>query len=946
MPGEGHALFDASALPSVDSIPDVSIVVIVFNDAERLPAAVASVLDQTLRNLEVIIVDDCSTDDTPAVAASLAAVDHRVRSIRLPRNSGGCSVPRNAGMEVARAPWITFLDSDDVLERHACKNMLLAGERAGAEVVAGLTKRFDVKRKRYHNWYHRLYRAPMVIGSVPDDDPERLFDTLSVAKLYRRTFLDEHGLRFTEGLIYEDQLFTAQVYSVVRSLAVIPEHVYTWNYAERATTKSITNRRHELDNLSGRLRVNRLIDEYFASHGAARLLEVKHRKFLAHDLSLYLADIVELDDQQAEAMRGLILPYLESVPAEAYDDISPIKRAALYLFRVGDFAGTRSAMRLADRGELTTDARRIGERVRWTDRHADDPAAEHWLDVTDAGITPRSPHMLDLVHDIVEVGAQGGTFVLQGTTHNPLGVIDREPVIDIIARRRGSGDSVALRAEILSWSANEPTEWRLEADLTEALPTRPKQGHRWAPLRFDLSIALTVPGRATSRQRLRLRRPLSRPRPRVAITAPLHTGIATLMAYRTSAGELSLVGREPRPGEWSSARRRAAEFVDSPIGRSARHLSDTVVSPLRSRLWAALPRQDLVVFESHMGLQYSDSPKYVYQALRAARTDLEIVWSCARHPDAFPDDAEVVWRGSDRYRSALRSARFWCDNQGFPREYDKPKRTIYLQTWHGVPLKHMGMDEERIRASPQEVERLRTLVGRWDYLCSPNDYFKDTLVRSFEYQGALIGPGTPRNDTLVQNKTVAPDSGTRRVIGFDGQRTVVLYAPTFRQHLRSRSRAAQLPFVLDEMAEQFRDHTELALRSHYLNRFSVAPPHRDWVSDMSDVHDVNDVLLASDVLVTDFSSVMFDFALLGRPIVFFAPDYDEYTRVERGTYFDLAEEAPGPLVRTQDELFDALQTVTAWFPTYQEHYERFVRRYCGAEDGQAARRAVETVFLR
>src|SRR5690606_30667888 len=118
--------------------PDVSVVVIAYNDAARLPHAVASSLAQSLRSVETVIVDDASTDGTGETADRLArAHPGRVRAVHLPSNSGGCGRPRNAGVEASAGRYVMFLDSDDLLDRHACLNLLAAAEDTGADIVSG-----------------------------------------------------------------------------------------------------------------------------------------------------------------------------------------------------------------------------------------------------------------------------------------------------------------------------------------------------------------------------------------------------------------------------------------------------------------------------------------------------------------------------------------------------------------------------------------------------------------------------------------------------------------------------------------------------------------------------------------------------------------------------------------------------------------------------------------
>src|SRR3954471_14472254 len=183
-------------------MPDVTVVVIGYNDVTNIATAVESVLRQTLHNLEVVIVDDASTDGTADVANRLAAENPRVRTVHLPENSGGCSRPRNVGIEHARAPYVMFLDSDDVYERHACKNLLLEAERTGADVVAGEVLRLLLDRGREKLWVPQLFTRRATYAGLRDR-PELFFDPLSTNKIYRRAFLDEHGIRFPEGVVYE-----------------------------------------------------------------------------------------------------------------------------------------------------------------------------------------------------------------------------------------------------------------------------------------------------------------------------------------------------------------------------------------------------------------------------------------------------------------------------------------------------------------------------------------------------------------------------------------------------------------------------------------------------------------------------------------------------------------------------------------------------------------------
>ncbi|NUR93565.1 MAG: glycosyltransferase family 2 protein, partial [Nonomuraea sp.] len=157
-------------------MPDCTVVVISYNDAARLPRAVRSVLRQSLRDLEVIIADDASTDATPEVAARLVASDPRVRYLRRESNSGGCGAPRNDGIDAASAPYVMFLDSDDELPKHACKSLLAEIERTGADFVSGQISRLFESTGRLHPYYPTLFARRRVIEGIREE-PEMFLDS-------------------------------------------------------------------------------------------------------------------------------------------------------------------------------------------------------------------------------------------------------------------------------------------------------------------------------------------------------------------------------------------------------------------------------------------------------------------------------------------------------------------------------------------------------------------------------------------------------------------------------------------------------------------------------------------------------------------------------------------------------------------------------------------------
>jgi glycosyltransferase involved in cell wall biosynthesis len=298
----------------------VSVVVIGYNDATHLPAAVASALAQGDAVREVIVVDDASTDDTPDVAAKLAAEESRVRVIRRATNSGGCGTPRNDGTDAAQAPWLMFLDSDDVLPPGAVDALLTAALRDNADVAAGLCVRVELPEGRRRPWQPELYTTPGVHDGITDR-PRTLWDTLSVNKLYRRDLLAGKHIRFPDGSAhYEDFVFTARLYAASPRITIITDTVYLWQVRHHAAALSISLRRDRITNWQDRLDAHRQVMDTLRGAGDRRLLVASQVKFLDHDLAMYLRDLPTRDPHYRQEWWRLSREHLAAFEPEVYDD--------------------------------------------------------------------------------------------------------------------------------------------------------------------------------------------------------------------------------------------------------------------------------------------------------------------------------------------------------------------------------------------------------------------------------------------------------------------------------------------------------------------------------------------------------------------------------------------------------------------------------------------------
>ncbi|MFE2644674.1 glycosyltransferase family 2 protein [Streptomyces nigra] len=275
--------------------PQVAVVVIGYDDAAHVTTAVRSALAQGPVVREVVAVDDCSTDDSPARLAALAAAEPRLEVVRRRVNSGGCGSPRNTGLDRVTAPYVMFLDSDDVLPPGAADALLAAATSADAQVAGGLCVRRELPEGREVPWEPSLYAAHAVFER-PAQRPRLVHDTLCVNKLYRTDFLRAHGIRFPEGRFpYEDFVFTARVLAARPRVAVVPDRVYVWHVRRAAGRLSISLDRADVSNWRARTEASRLAHEVLLGSGQKELARAARAKFLDHELRMYARELVLRD---------------------------------------------------------------------------------------------------------------------------------------------------------------------------------------------------------------------------------------------------------------------------------------------------------------------------------------------------------------------------------------------------------------------------------------------------------------------------------------------------------------------------------------------------------------------------------------------------------------------------------------------------------------------------
>ncbi|GAA4490757.1 CDP-glycerol glycerophosphotransferase family protein [Microbacterium panaciterrae] len=349
--------------------------------------------------------------------------------------------------------------------------------------------------------------------------------------------------------------------------------------------------------------------------------------------------------------------------------------------------------------------------------------------------------------------------------------------------------------------------------------------------------------------------------------------------------------------------------------------------------YVSLPgaRENAVFFESFYGQGSGCNPGAIDRELARRAPGVTRYWSVVDLSVPVPEGAVAVIEGSPEWWRARADARLLVVNDWLRRRFDRKPGQRVLQTWHGTPLKRLAL--HRSGFHPRRWLAVLRESRRWDALLAQNPYAARVLGKAYAFLRRPIWvDGYPRNDLL----STGDAARIRTALGIDADERVLLYAPTWRD-----DRTEMVDF-LDPNALAAAADAVVLVRGHS----RTIRPGRDHagarVIDVTGHPDTAELLLVADALITDYSSVMFDFSATGKPMYFLVPDLDHYRGTLRGFYFDLAERAPGPLVRTQDELIAALEDVSA-VAAHAPRYVAWQAQFNGRDDGSAARRVVDRI---
>ena len=341
-----------------------------------------------------------------------------------------------------------------------------------------------------------------------------------------------------------------------------------------------------------------------------------------------------------------------------------------------------------------------------------------------------------------------------------------------------------------------------------------------------------------------------------------------------------------------------------------------------------------VFFESFYGQNASCNPLAIDRAIARLRPDVARYWSVTDASVSVPSGATALIEGSSEWWRIRGSARLLVVNDWLRKRLRKRRYQTVLQTWHGTMLKKLALSRVRLglRSAIATLRERR----RWDILLAQNPYSRGIFRRAYAFTGSVWEEGYPRDDVLLTGDAAA----IRDRLGISSGVTVLLYAPTWRDdrpdHVDHLDVARFADLLGDEYVTLIRGHSRTLLPGE-----DVRAPN---VLDVTGYPDVSELFLVADALITDYSSVMFDFTVTGKPVYFFTPDLDHYREKLRGFYFDLIPVAPGPVVTTVAELAALVRDRDNVRRQFTEKYRAWRERFNPRDDGHAADRVVQRLL--
>lgn len=366
-----------------------------------------------------------------------------------------------------------------------------------------------------------------------------------------------------------------------------------------------------------------------------------------------------------------------------------------------------------------------------------------------------------------------------------------------------------------------------------------------------------------------------------------------------------------------------------------------IIKKLVYPLFRKLPvSKKIFVFSSYWGTKFDCNPRAMYEYIEARNEAKKLIWFVDKKSIEIDGQAKVVQNGTILYYYYLARAGFLFNNVNFPDIYQKRSKAIEIQTMHGTPLKTVGLDV-RDAMNKRQRQKYINRSKRWDYLTVPSDYVEEISKSAYQSDAKTLKSGYPRNDYLFN---IDPEEINRLKIELKipKKKKVILYAPTWR-----RRGPIDLPMNLERLNQVLGEEYVLLVKLHH---FNTLKPNKfidnKNIFDVGYFQDIRSLYALSDVMITDYSSTMFDFGIQGKPMIFYVYDYQSYIENDRGLYIDFKEEAPGPLCFSLDELLTSIKDIDSINTNFSDKIQNFRKKFIEYDKGNASEYIYKTIVER
>jgi len=966
------------------NVPLLSVVVPFHDSVRQLPRTLESLLAQHDQKLEIILVDDGSTDGSRQVADGYA---RRHRNIRVVEQAhAGVGAARNRGVLHARGEYLAFCDSDDRVVSGGYARLVRVLRWSGSDLAVGSVA-VQVKGKyQTPAWAHRSNARRQVAVSA-EEVPEIFGNLMLGARVFRRSAWDAQGWRFTRDDERSDPSLVVSSLLGAGTLDVLPSVVYRWSFRE--DNRSLLQRDlRDARRVADRVRGFRQAGEIVVERGP----EPVQSTYFSEVLHTVIPDLVRAavcrENGYWEALVGEVAGLVGTMSRESFLDVPVEDRVISWLCSRNERAATEEFL------EYAFDNQR-GHPFRIEDGRPH--IALPFIDVlsgASADLTRVADSDMAFVARVVRVGwADERVLRIEGAAYAEY-LDDRlgPSTVTLVVTERITGEERRVTAkplpevEVNRWAARANEDhtgagFVAEIDFADLPTTDPKR------TAFDVDVELSIGGftrsgpfrsrhvggsagllephvvdgtrmTATWRDHRGLGLVVTTgvepraPRVRNVVADTLELQDGRLEIAGTSVTDIAVRLLGPRGAtEWVEAKREgdgfsvAVSLLVDEWGLGATSLpADTyqvqarladgrqVAVRIATELWRTLPRQ----------LDTGDNPGAICAEFHRRGLDLDLVYSVIDRSNVVPEGARAVVRWSPEWFELLGRARYLVVNASLPYFFRKREGQLYYQTWHGSPLKRIAHDRPHLDFFNWHHRR-QLLVARdgWDFLLSQSDFCTEALSSAFRYEGPVMEVGYPRNDILLAEHREEVRRRVREHFGIAEGTRAVLYAPTWRDNLRVGAVFDKVLYLDPEEVVDTLEDTVVLVRGHYN---SVGAAERRGatrkVLDVTRYPDIADLYLAADVLVTDYSSVFFDFAITDKPMIFLAPDLKEYRDDNRGFYLDYHETVPGPICLSTREVIEALRGEDR----FATRRAAFRDRFTPLDDGHAAARVVDGIL--